>query len=85
MVAFVGCHGGMCATHHDSPDVAMEMKRRAKLQYGFNVRMLCCCAFCYLYTVCMVADRKLEYCGCQPAAKRTVVLARTYPSVASVI
>ena len=30
VVAFVGYHGGMCAAHHDSPDVAMEMMRRVK-------------------------------------------------------
>ena len=39
-VAFVGYHGGMCVSHHDSPDIAMEMKRRAKLCYGFNVRVV---------------------------------------------
>ena len=37
-MAFVNCRGRICAgAHHDSPDVAMEMKRRAKLGYGFNV------------------------------------------------
>ena len=39
-VAFVGYHGGMCISNHDSPDIAMEMKRRAKLCYGFNVRIV---------------------------------------------
>ena len=58
MVAFVGCHGGMCAAHHDSPDVAMEMKRRAKLQYGFNVRTVCCNVG---FVNDILADGKLDY------------------------
>lgn len=39
-MAFVNCRGRICAgTHHDSPDIAMEMKWRAKNGYGFNVRV----------------------------------------------